>query len=310
MYLIYGESFRLMEEEIKKIIGKNQNVITLDLSSSTINDVFMEASYVSLLEEEKFIVVKNVSFFSSSKGQEKEIELFLDYLNHPLTKTTVILTTYEKIDARKKITKLFKEKYKIISVDQLSNDDLINKIKDYVKKNKYKINLEVIQFIMRCCNNHFDLIYNELNKLFLYYNEPQEIRLEDVKQIISRPLIDNNFKFVEAVIDKNFKNALKILEDLYALKVDPIALILLLAREYRLMYSINVLMREGYRKNNISKELGLQEWQIDKILKNNAKYGQEDLREYMKRLAILDYEIKSGNADKFLGLKTFLLEIE
>lgn len=309
MYLIYGESFRLIDEEIKKIVGNEKNVITMDLMSVSLNDVLIEATYVSFFEEKKFIVVKNADFFAGGKENEEELAALLKYMENPVDLTTIIFTSYEKIDLRKKITKVFKDKYKIISVSNISLDDLTLKIRENVKKNGYKIDNDVIQFIMNCCQNNYDLIYNELNKIYLYYNEPQEIRLDDVKRIVSRSLMDNNFKFVEAVIDKDMNKAVRILEDLYALKVEPIALIMLLAREYRLMYSVNVLMSEGYRKASISKELGLQDWQVDKLLKSSSKYYNDDLKSYLIQLAEIDFGIKSGNLDKYLGLKTFLLNI-
>jgi DNA polymerase-3 subunit delta len=163
---------------------------------------------------------------------------------------------------------------------------------------------------MNACNNNYDLIFNEINKMFLYYNEPQDIKLDDVKNIVSKSLIDNNFKFVEAVIAKNFKKALIILDDLYRTKVDPIALIMLLAREYRLMLSVNILMSNGYHKSTIGKELSLQDWQIDKLMRSNSSYYNDELKEYLKELSNIDFKIKSGAMDKFMGLKTFLLQID
>lgn len=310
MYLIYGESFRLIDEEIKKITKDEPNVITMDLMVVTLDDVITEATYVSIFSERKVIIVKNANFFGSGKENESEIEKLQLYMENPIALTTIIFATYEKIDMRKKITKSFKEKYKIISVDNISLDDMVAKIRTYVKKNGYTINTDTIQFIMNSCLNNFDLVYNELNKLFLFYNKPQEILLEDVKQIVSRSFMDNNFKFVEAVIEKNMKKAIKILEDLYSLKVDPIALIMLLAREYRLMYSVIVLMSDGYRKSAVAKELGLQDWQVEKLSKTSARYYKDDLADYIKQLAKIDFEIKSGNSDKYLSLKTFLLNIE
>ena len=281
----------------------------MDLMMVTLDDVITEATYISIFSEKKIIIVKNANFFGSSKENDVEIERLQAYMENPISLTTIIFTTYEKIDMRKKVTKSFKEKYKIISVNNISLDDMSNKIRAYVKKNGYSISTDAIQFIMNGCLNNYDLAYNELNKLFLFYNKPQEILLDDVKNIISRSLIDNNFKFVEAVIEKNMNKASKILEDLYSLKVDPIALLMLLAREYRLMYSVLILMSEGYRKLEVAKELGLQDWQVEKLLKTSAKYYKDDLADYIKQLAIIDFKIKSGNLDKFLALKTFLLKI-
>ena len=309
MYLVYGESYRLIEEEINKIIKDETNVITMDLSISSIEDVLREATYVSMFQEQKYLIVRNAHFFTSAKTNEEEIELLLSYFRNPVLLTTIIFTSYEKIDARKKVYKEFAKKYKVISVSATSKDDLMRKARDYCFKNKFKIENNTLEYIMNACQNNYDLIYNELNKIFLYYKEPQLINQKDVEEITSNLLVDNNFKFVEAVVNKNAKLALHLLEDLYTLKVDPIALIMLLVREYRLMLSINVLLESGVRKNEIYQELGLQEWQFNKIQKESVSYYEEDLRSILKKLALLDYKIKSGKGDRFLELKTFLLDI-
>ena len=300
MYLFYGESFRLIEEEIKKIVKESPNVLTIDL----------EASSVSMFQEQKYLIVRNANFFTTakSKTKEEEIELFLKYMQNPVSLTTILFTSPFKVDARKKIYKEFSKTYKVINCSITDRNDLINKIRDMVFKQKFKIDNETILYIMESCQNNFDLIY-ELEKIFLYYVEPQKIELQDVVNIVSRTLMDNNFKFVEAVIKKDGREALKILEDLYVLKVEPIALILLLAREYRLMLSIETLLRGGYPKATISKQLGLQDWQIDKFIRNMNSYNEEDLKTYLKEIASIDYRVKSGLGDAYTELKAFLLKV-
>lgn len=309
MYLIYGSSFRLIEEEILKIVKNETNIVTMDMGNVSLEDVLVEANYVSLFDEKKVLIVKNAFLFTSAKTSEEETEVFLNYMEQPNAKTTIIFTSYEKIDARKKVTKKFGEKYKIISIGNLKPNDLVSKVRDFVFSKKYKISTDAIQYIVNACGSNYDLIYNELNKLFLYYVEPQTIQMEDVKAIVSKSLEDNHFRFVEAVVGKDLKKAVTILEDLYVLKVEPITLLMLLAREYRIMYSAMTLRGMGYPIQSISKHLGLQDWQVEKSLRASSSYYQNDIGNYLKSLAQLDYEIKSGKTDRFMALKTFLLSI-
>ena len=139
MYLIYGESYQLVADEIKKIIPNDSNVITMDLAILSLADVITEASYVSLFAEKKYIIVKNADFFGSGKEKENEINLLLNYIDHPIQESTIIFCTYNKIDFRKKITKIFKEKFKIIALDNLSNDAILDKALEYVKRKYYNI---------------------------------------------------------------------------------------------------------------------------------------------------------------------------
>ena len=80
MYLIYGESYRLIEEEIEKIIKENTNVITMDLNVSSLEDVIREATYVSMFQEKKFLIVRNASFFTSSKTKEEDLDILFKYI--------------------------------------------------------------------------------------------------------------------------------------------------------------------------------------------------------------------------------------
>ena len=84
---------------------------------------------------------------------------------------------------------------------------------------------------------------------------------------------------------------------------------MLLAREYRLMLSVSILMSNGFPKKEVFKKLGIQDWQLEKLLKESSNYYQDDIKELLKELANIDYRIKSGNGDRFLELKTFLLKV-
>ncbi len=309
MYLIYGESFRLIEEEIAKIIKEETNIISLDMIQLSLEEIIKEATYVSLFHEKKILIVRNANFFSSEKNKEEDLDIFYKYMENPIPFTTILFITFQKIDTRRKVYKEFIKKNKVIILPPLSNSETTAKIKDLFLKKNYKVESEILQFLINACANNYDLIYNECQKIFLYYSKPQQIQEADVKNIVSKSLTDNNFKFVEAVISRNISLALKILEDLILLKVDPIALIMLLAREYRMMICVYTLQHSGYKKTDICKNLKMQDWQVEKIIKETSGYYIENLKKNLKNLAIIDYEIKSGKKDKFLELKLFLLRI-
>lgn len=316
MYLIYGNSFHLIDEEINKIIKEETNIIKYDLNISSIEDIILEAMYTSMFQDKKVIIVKNSYIFNSSKTKKEDNEdndnlnILYDYMNKENPLTTLIFTTYENIDMRKKVTKEFKNKYKIIEVGKFKYpSDLNLKVRDLIYKNKYRATSEVINYIIKCCNSNYDLIYNEVEKLFMFYHEPTEIKLVDAKNITSSIMEDNNFKFVESVINKDINLSLNILEDLTINKTDPIALLMLLAREYRLMLSAKLMQESGYSKDYICKELTLVDWQVEKLLKNASKYYDDNLKDYLKKLSLIDYKVKSGQGDSELELKTFLLSL-
>ena len=306
IYLINAFSYRILDEEVKKIVKDNE-YLTMNLNKLSLKEVLQEASYYSFSNDLKYIMVTNSSIFGSSKTEDKSIDDLINYMNNPNKNTILIFTTTTGIDLRKKIVKLIKDKYKLINILPLDRRSLIDKIKKDVETNGYSIEYEVINYLINNSYDSYDVIYNELDKIYLYYNKPCRIQLKDVENIVGSALDNNNFHFVSAVIDKDLAKSLKLFKDLKVYKVESVVLINLLAREYRLMYYLKKYHKDGLSKQSICNNLNLQEWQLNKLYNNSLKYSEDELKDNLKTLADADLGIKSGKLDKDVALVSFLI---
>lgn len=304
-YLICSESFRLIEEEVNKIIKNNHNVISYDMNEATIEDLLNEAAYISLLDEKKYLIAKNAHFFGSEKLKEEDSERLISYLNNPNDQTILIFTTTTKLDVRKKITKLLKDKYEVIEIPKLKEYELNNKIMSIFKKDGYQIDFEAIKYISESCLLNYDLIYNEIAKIKLYYNDEKNIKLNDLKKLVSPSIEDNIFKLINAIMEKNYAKSLKLFNDLKILKEEPIAFISLLAKEYRNTY----LIKTTNDKTSLTELLKIQNWQYEKYERYAYSYDTLELKNKLQELYNLDLDIKTGKIDKYLGFELFLLNI-
>ncbi len=304
IYLIIGSSKKIINNNIKEIM-KDNKAITYDFENTDIKDIISEASYYSMFNDLKYIVVKNSHLFKMS---EDETNLLIKYLEHPNPSSILIFTSNDKLDNRKKITKILKDKYKIIELKEMYKKDLIQIVNEYVKDNKYTIDYKSVNYIIDSCLNNYDLIINELDKIFLYYNKPTDILYDDVVGLVAPILNDNSFKFIEAVINKDLKLSFKIYDELVINKVEPISLIILLAREYRLIYRAKCFYEMNPSIYYVASEMKMVDWQVEKHLENSSRYSKKELKDNLRKLAKLDLEIKSGKIDRFLGLEQFILE--
>lgn len=307
VYLISIESYHLIDLEVKKIIKDNQ-VIKYNLNKSNIKEVIEEANYFSLTGEQKYIVVYNADFFGSDKIDEKNSEIILNYLKNPNLTTTIIFTTQKQIDSRKKIVKEIKDNYKLIYNAKMDKRALTDTILKYVHENEFEIDYNSINYIINNSYNNLDIMFNELDKIFIYYNFPCTIKLKDITKILGEELDNNNFHFVNAVIEKDLKKSIKIYNSLRIYKVEPTSLIILLAREYRLMYYVSKMYQNQISLREISNNLNLADWQIDKLYNNAIHYKEKELLKNLVDLCNLDKNIKKGIWDKNTAIYNFLLE--
>ena len=305
-YLISAESFRIIDDEIKKIV-KDSNYILFNANRCTVKEIIEEASYFSLDNSKKWIVVSNADFFGAGKISESDNELLSKYLEIVNETTNIIFTTLNGIDLRKKIVKSIKNKGVIVNIPKMDKRNINSTLTNYLKNYDYSIDYKTLNYIMDNSYNNLDIMFNELDKIMIYYGFPCTIKYNDVLNIVGEEKTNNNFAFVNAVIEKNLKLSLKILKSLKIYKVEPTVLVALLAREYRLMYYVKNLYNK-MSMSDIMSYLSLADWQINKLYTNSSKYSNKELLDNLVKLCTIDLNIKKGIYDKDISLYGFLMD--
>ena len=315
IYLISTSSYRLMEEEIKKIV-KDNPYSSFDLNNQLLDDILEEANYFSLFDDKKYMVVNNANIFGSSRkksdeeeASSKKDEKLIKYLEEPNPNTILIFTLYGKAAGNKKIVKIINDRYKYIRIEDLKASEIQQKLDKLFKEDGYKCSKDILYYIVNNSLNNYDLAYNEVLKIKLYYGKGCEVNLKDVSNIVSRTIEDNNFKFIDTVIARNIKESFKIYDDLMRQKVEPIMLMAMLAKEYR-----NMLLYKKLEKNNSKKDimniLDVRfDFQMEKTANNSYNYSIKELEDYLVYLTDLDYKIKSGKLNNKRALELFILYI-
>ena len=288
IYLISNESYRLIAEEIKKIVKENTYKI-FNLNKSSIEEIIEEANYFSLDGNSKYLVVSNADIFSSDKSDDNTTNLVLKYLENPNFNTILIFTTQKPIDTRKKIVKEIKTKYKVINNSKMDRKSLNEFLNNYVKQKEFNIDYQTINYIINNSYGNLDIMLNELDKVMLYYNVSCHIKYADVERIVGVELDSNNFHFVSAVVDKKLDEAIKILNGLKIYKVDSTILVSLLAREYRLMFYVKKMYQSRMSLIEICNNLNLADWQVNKLYNNCLHYSENELATNIVNLANTSY---------------------
>lgn len=301
VYLIYSNSYHLLDDELIKIF-KNDDIEKIDYNETNISEIVNLASYTSLFNDNKNLLIKNFDL------SDNDLTILEKYIENPNPLTTLVFTTDKKVDERKKIVKLLKDKKTYINIKPLNYKEISQKLIDIAKKKKYKLNLNDANYITFASLSNYDVAFNQLEKVFLYYNNPCEIKRIDLEGLISHSLDDNNFKFIDMVIKRNINDAMKLLDDFKLFKLEPLILVSMLAKEYRNILIAKDYLQKGYSSNKIKEALSLADWQVDKIINNTYNYSIKELEDKLLDLTELDYQLKTSCIDKYLGLEMFILK--
>ena len=206
----------------------------------------------------------------------------------------------------KKIVKLFKKENKIKQFNKLEEKTLEEKIKEKLKSQNFEIDFLALKELINRCKNNYQDILNEINKLILYKDNEKNITIEDVKKVVSKPLEDNIFKLLGAITENNKKQIFDIYEDILNTGEDPIKILVMIANEFRLIYEVKIM--NNLNEQELSNIMKIHPYRIKKAKEKTYSYTKEKLEIILNKLSDLDYNIKSGNVDKYAGLELFLIE--
>lgn len=313
-YLIVSETIYNVKEKIKELTLDIPNIVNFNLEENTIDEVLQEASYFSMFDNKKCIIVKNAIFFGNSKNSDSNklkeaCDKLLKYLENENVNTKLIFIFKGKCDSKKKIYNIIKNANNLFEYPSLTKTEMKNELSKITNQHKYKIDDKSLWYIINNTLGNFDLCVNELNKIFIFYSNPCEIKYSDVTNLISRTLEDNNFKLIDSIVNRDLENALKLLDDAKILKVEPNLILSLLYREFKLMLSILLFEKNNYNHYDILKELKLADWQYNKIKTNLRNYNIRELKEEIVKLSNLDYQCKSGLINKDNMLVGYILDL-
>lgn len=313
-YLIVSETNYNIDNKLNELKKDIDNIIVFNMDENSMDEILEEASYFSMFDDKKCIIVKNAKLFGSSKSADStksktDSEKLIKYLANENRNTRLIFTFSGKVDSKKKIYNILKENGNTFEYKNLTKTDMKNELAYVFNKEGYKIDDSSLWYIINNTLGNFDLAVNEAKKIMIYYSKPVKINYTDVVMLTAKSIEENNFKLIDSIISRNLETSLKCLQESKILKIEPTMILSLIYREFKLMYLIYLYEKNGYDHKEILSNLGIADWQYNKIKNNLRTYNIREVKEEIIKLSELDFKLKSGLINKDVVLSSYIIDL-
>ena len=307
-YLIYGNSYKLIDSEIEKIVKDYEKTVYF-IGESSLSEIIEDVSYNSLFDEKKVIVVRYIEKLFKSKSEDNsELELLLNYLNNPNENVIIIFVSYEKINSRSKLNKEILSNLKVIDTPIYEKSyELVKALDPIIRKDGYVMSQNALNLFVTKCNDNYDISLMEFDKL-KKIKMPGLITEDDVNNLVCNYNMDNIFGFKDAVLNKELKKAIELLDDLEASKVNALPLTVMLEKEYETLYDIKYLSMQKLTNEDISVKLNnMHPFRVKTLRGISAKYSLEEIEKNIEYLCDLDYRLVSQDNLGIDEIRKFLI---
>lgn len=319
VYLLFGTEIFLIEEIIHTIINKvlteeehDFNLTSFELKETPITTAIEEALTIPFMGSYRVVIVHDPQFLTG-KDQSKvehDLKAFESYITNPVPETIfIIVAPYEKLDERKKIVKLLKKQVEVLDAAPFTDQEMDKWLDGRVKKYKVEITKAGKEKLTQLLGYNLVLIAGEIEKLALYIGSGGIIDEGTVEQLVSKTIEQDVFSLVDHVVHKRKHEALQVFYELIKQKEEPIKILSLLARQFRIIYQVKELSERGYSQQKIAGTLKLHPYVVKLASQQGNLFTKAQLLLFIDELAEADYKIKTGKIDKQLALELFIIKV-
>ncbi len=310
IYLIFGEEKYLVQEAYDEIVN---NVVSKENANMNIDYFIGKDAYVdgiidamntlTFFSDNRCIVVKESGFFK--KGQN--VDTLVEELEKIAPTTYIVFV--EEVDKVSSLYKAVKKLGVVYEMETPKENDLIGFVENLVSEKRCKIKRDATIHLLRTVENDMVVIKNEIGKLCAYVLHKGVIEKSDIDMVCTKSLQLEIFKLMDSIGNKEIQTALEIYNNMLFVKEPVLRILVMFARQVKLILLCKELSEKGCGLNEISEKIGVHSFVAKGCLAQSKNFSKSKLIEVLLEISNLETKIKSGKIKDEIGLENLIIAL-
>ena len=307
VYLLYGEEAYLKKQYKEKLRlalvspDDTMNYAYYEGKAVNVGEIIDLAETLPFFAERRLIMLEDTGFFKSATPE------LADYLKN-MPETTAMVFVESEVDKRSKLYKAVQNTGRAVELVRQDETTLIRWIAGNVKRENKQISETTIRQFLSKVGTDMENIQKELEKLFCYTLDKQEIEVADVEAICVTQITNHIFDMVNAVAEGKQRKALDYYYDLLALKEPPMRILFLLSRQFKQLLEVKLMERQGYGRQDIAQKVGIAPFVVGKYQSQAKAFSTQKLREILEDSVDTEECVKTGRLTDTLAVELFIMK--
>lgn len=306
-YLLYGPERYLLLQYRNKLVDAitgfddTMNFARFEGENTTVEEIIDLAETLPFFSEKRCILIENSPFASDPPDK------LLDYLKQ-IPETTYLIFCEKEIRKKSRFYNAVDKNGTVVEFVNVDDRTMRAWINQKLRTDKKVMSSQVLEYFLSLTGNDMAYISMEYEKVISYTGEREEIKTEDIDAVCSVQIEDKIFEMIDAITVHNEKKAFDLYYDLLALKVAPVKILVLLARNYRILLIVKSMNAQGASKYDIASTAGIRDFTVQKYAAQARDYSVSELQSIIEEISDLDYAFKSGNLSEQISVELFIIK--
>ena len=303
---LYGQDTYRMREKLKEIIARYRKIHKSGLNLKYFDDFTSlkdEIRQTSMFKDKKLAVITDV--FANPDFKEKFLENQKDFLK---TKDIILFYQEGEINKNNSLFKFLKKNAKSQEFKFLGGQNLKTWIKKEFDRYETKTDSGVLEKLVEYIGNDLWQMSNEIRKLASFKNN-KTVRTEDIELLVRSKIETDVFKTIDAIAEKNKKQALNLLHKHLEKGDPPLYLLSMINYQFRNLLIVKDFIEKYKPYDVILKKSGLHPFVVRKTYYQSQKFTFQELKKIFQKIFKVDLDIKTGRIQPEIALDLLIAEI-
>ena len=320
VYLFWGEDDFAIAQAVGELQQKvldpnwlqfNYHLLPGDRSETIIEGLNQAMTPVFGIGE-RMVWLSDINFCQQKPAQDLLEELERTIIAIPET-SHLLLTTANKPDGRLNSTKLLRKHAQVREFSPIppwKTELIAERVAEVARTIELKLTSEAIALLVESIGNNTRQLWNELEKLKIYWGDNQQALDRDTVAELVLCNTQNSLQLAEAIRDGNTERALGLVGDLLARNEPALKIVATLVGQFRRWTIVKLMEQTGVKDNKaIAAAAGINNPnQLHYIYRDLRGTTGERLLATLPVLLKLEYSLKSG-ASPLSALQTKVVEL-
>jgi DNA polymerase-3 subunit delta len=312
LYLLYGSDEYTRTQALQSLRAiippdlLNLNSSNLDGRKINIQELAVACEAVPFLSDYRLVTVYD-ALKHTKAGKDRDA--LRDYLARVPDTCYLIFVEREEVDKRSTLFTYLKKHGEVHEYPPLQGAELIQWLTQRAKDQGVKIERAAAQHLVDYVGSDSRQLMTELEKLAAYVGQKGTIRTNMVDLLVQDSQEHNLFAFID---DLSLRKQGAGLQGLHALLREgqaPTYILFMLARQVRILLSVQELVAQRMHANDIAARLRQKPFVVRKAMDQIRGFNKTELRTLHDRLLELDRATKTGRIRAEVALDLLVMEI-
>ncbi len=275
------------------------------LTAPETDEIISAAETMPFMADRRLLLLRD---FPAVTGRGEADEKLLAYL--PNAPATAVILFYCVLPVKqKKIKNLVQKLGGLVDFTPLSDQELSSFVTETFHALGKECDARTADFLVFTVGRDLNQLQAEIRKIAAYHPDQPRLDPADVQALATPSTESKVFAMVDAVVAGQADKAFLTLRNLLANGENPVMILSMLLRQYRLLQQVKILQFEKKPASQIPSAMGLSGWAGSQYLRQAATYTGRQVREAVSFCLETDLQVKSGLLRQDSALEGLMLKL-